>query len=166
MEKETEGLNSSADQLPNLPENNLESTSDFLLWYDQMNEEIHENSNFTTKQYLQQLMSRSAECSQVLEQLKEAHNGLQVLSEEYAFVAEKTKALNKASEQLIEEQNQLQTIADDVQQRLHHFNQIEILSQRLYSPTMSVSSDAFRECLTKIDNCLLYLQEHVSNFAI
>lgn len=156
-------INSTAAELAALPATGLETISDFLLWYDRVNEEINENSNFIAREYLQQLTTISTECSRVLQELTQAKDGLQSLSEEYAFVAEKTKALNTASEQLIEEQKQLQAIADDIQQRLYYFNQFEILSQRLYSPTMSVSSDAFRECLTKIDNCLLYLQEHVGD---
>lgn len=164
--KHEEAAVSTADELVALPAAGLETIGDFLIWYDRVIEEINENTNFTAKRYLQQLVAISQESSNILDQLDQAKGGLRTLSEEYAFVADKTKALNTASEQLIEEQSRLQRIADDIQQKLYYFNQFEILSQRLYSPTMSVSSDAFRDCLTKIDNCLLYLKEHVSILTI
>ncbi|KAM7351601.1 conserved oligomeric Golgi complex subunit 3 [Cochliomyia hominivorax] len=138
----------------------IDTTHDFLMLYDEVHAEIHENSNAVTHRYLQQLITRSTECKHMLDQIEGAMGGLQKLREEYAFVSQKTEALNSASEQLIEEQEKLQTLGDEIHKRLHYFNQVEVLNQRLHSPTLSVASESFRECLTKIDECLTYLKEH------
>lgn len=140
----------------------IDTTHDFLMLYDRVHAEIHDNSNVVTHRYLQQLVTRSTECKRMLDQIEGAMGGLKKLREEYAFVSEKTEALNSASEQLIEEQEKLQTLGDEIHKRLHYFNQVELLNQRLHSPTLSVASESFRECLNKIDECLTYLKEHVS----
>ena len=140
----------------------IDTTHDFLLLYDRVHAEIHENNNKVSHRYLDQLIARSTECKRILSQIEQAMVGLKALREEYAFVSEKTGALNSASEQLIEEQEKLQSLGFEIQKRLHYFNQVEVLNQRLHSPTLSVASDSFRECLTKIDECLTYLKEHVS----
>lgn len=129
---------------------------------DRVHAEIHENSNVVSHRYLQQLITRSTECKRMLTQIEAAMGRLKTLREEYAFVSEKTEALNSASEQLIEEQEKLQSLGDEIHKRLHYFNQVELLNQRLHSPTLSVASESFRECLSKIDECLTYLKEHVS----
>lgn len=51
---------------------------------------------------------------------------------------------------------------DDIKQKLHYFTQVEHLSQRLSSPTMSVNSEAFFIVLAKIDECLDYMKNNVS----
>ncbi|XP_013098624.2 conserved oligomeric Golgi complex subunit 3 [Stomoxys calcitrans] len=138
----------------------IDTTHDFLLWYDLVHAEIHENADLASHRYLQQLVTRSAECGNMLQQIERAMSRLKTLREEYAFVSEKTEALNTASEQLIEEQEKLQSLGDGIQNRLHYFNQVELLNQRLHSPTLSVASESFRECLSKLDECLTYLKEH------
>lgn len=50
---------------------------------------------------------------------------------------------------------------DDIKQKLHYFTQVEHLSQRLNSPTMSVNSEAFFTVLAKIDECLDYMRANV-----
>ncbi|XP_037820483.1 conserved oligomeric Golgi complex subunit 3 [Lucilia sericata] len=138
----------------------IDTTHDFLLLYDRVHAEIHENSNAVSHRYLQQLITRSTECKRMLTQIEAAMGRLKTLREEYDFVSEKTEALNNASEQLIEEQEKLQSLGDEIHKRLHYFNQVELLNQRLHSPTLSVASESFRECLNKIDECLTYLKDH------
>lgn len=51
---------------------------------------------------------------------------------------------------------------DNIKQKLHYFTQVEHLSQRLNSPTMSVNSETFFSVLAKIDECLDYMRTNVS----
>lgn len=144
----------------------IDTTHNFLLWYDRVHAEIHETSDVAPHRYLQQLITRSTECAHMLEQIEHAMSRLNTLKEEYAFVSEKTQALNSASEQLIEEQEKLQSLGDQIHKRMHFFSQVELLNQRLHSPTLSVASESFRECLNKTDECLTYLREHVSGLCL
>ncbi|CAG9796963.1 unnamed protein product [Diatraea saccharalis] len=83
---------------------------------------------------------------------------LNKLSEQYELVSNKTNALHKMSEQLLADQNKLSSIGDNIKQKLHYFTQVEHLSQRLNSPTMSVNSESFFIVLAKIDECLEYMK--------
>ncbi|KAI9586369.1 conserved oligomeric Golgi complex subunit 3 [Glossina fuscipes] len=140
----------------------IETTNDFLMWYNQVLDEIHENDDIHTQHYLQQLITRSTECLRILEQIEKAMQRLEKLKNEYSFVSQKTEALNTASEQLLGEQQKLQALGEEIQHRLHYFNQVELINHRLFSPTLSVASGSFQECLTKIDQCLTYIKEHPS----
>lgn len=140
----------------------IDNTNDFLLWYDRVHAEIHQHADGVYHKYLQQLELRSDECCHTLEQIDLAMQKLQTLNSEYDFVSNKTSSLNSASEKLIEEQQKLQQLGDEIQRRLHFFNQVELLHQRLQSPTLSVASEAFRECLNRIDECLGFLNANVS----
>jgi len=145
-----------------LPVEGLQSTNDFLLWFADVSAEIEQRGDADYHKYLQQLEQRKAECSHMLDQIAGAMERLGALCDEYDFVSQKTSALNTASEQLIEEQEKLQELSHEIQRRLHYFSQVELLNQRLQSPTLSVASEAFRECLNKIDECLNYIEENVS----
>ncbi|XP_016956894.1 conserved oligomeric Golgi complex subunit 3 [Drosophila biarmipes] len=143
-----------------LPAEGLQNTNDFLLWFADVSAEIEQRGDADYHKYLQQLEQRKAECSHMLDQIAGAMERLGALCDEYDFVSQKTSALNTASEQLIEEQEKLQELSHEIQRRLHYFSQVELLNQRLQSPTLSVASEAFRECLNKIDECLNYIEEN------
>ncbi|EDW87538.1 conserved oligomeric Golgi complex subunit 3 [Drosophila yakuba] len=143
-----------------LPEEGLQNTNEFLLWFADVSAEIEQRGDADYHKYLQQLEQRKAECSHMLDQIAGAMERLGALCDEYDFVSQKTSALNTASEQLIEEQERLQELSNEIQRRLHYFSQVELLNQRLQSPTLSVASEAFRECLNKIDECLNYIEEN------
>ncbi|XP_061397618.1 conserved oligomeric Golgi complex subunit 3 [Musca vetustissima] len=157
---EENGLVPSLNDLKLTTVSGIDTTHDFLVWYDRVHAEIQENTDIASHRYLHQLMTRSNECAHILDQIEQAMARLKTLREEYAFVSDKTEALNTASEQLIEEQEKLQKLGEDIHKRLHYFSQVELLNQRLHSPTLSVASESFRECLNKIDDCLTYLKEH------
>ncbi|KAH8282466.1 hypothetical protein KR054_007818 [Drosophila jambulina] len=143
-----------------LPAEGLQNTNDFLLWFADVSAEIEQRGDADYHKYLQQLEQRKAECSHMLGQIAVAMERLGALCDEYDFVSQKTSALNTASEQLIDEQEKLQELSNEIQRRLHYFSQVELLNQRLQSPTLSVASEAFRECLNKIDDCLRYIEEN------
>lgn len=110
-------------------------------------------------------MNRSKECDTLLNQINAALAALTSLENEFNFVSNKTSSLNTASEKLIVEQRQLNSIGDELRRRLNYFTQAEQLSQRLHSPTLSVSSEIFLDTLNRIDECLDYLRSNV-NFYI
>lgn len=144
----------------------IKSTHDFLLWYDRVNGEIHAHSHSSYERYLQQLQIRSEECQIMLQQVDLAMGKLSNLNSQYDFVSNKTSSLNSASQQLIDEQKKMQEINEEIQRRLQFFNQVELLYQRMQSPTLSVASESFRECLNKIDDCIEYLRQNVIKMEI
>lgn len=144
----------------------IESTQHFLTWYNRVDLELYEKSDEVHQQYYEQLLNRSRDCDNLLEQIDSALSSLNLLSKDYNFVSEKTSSLNTASEKLILEQRKLNEIGDEIKQRLHYFTQAEQLSQRLHSPTLSVASEIFMQTLNSIDECLLNLKSNVSRMVL
>lgn len=140
----------------------IESTQTFLAWYNSVDLELYEKSDELYQQYYEQLLNRSRDCDNLIEQIDLSLASLNLLSTDYNFVSEKTSSLNTASEKLILEQRKLNEIGDEIKQRLHYFTQAEQLSQRLHSPMLSVASEIFMQTLNAIDECLLNLKSNVS----
>lgn len=140
----------------------IDTTQDFLNWYNVVETEIYDRSDDVHKQYYQQLFNRRNECDNLLEKINLALHALNGLEAEYNFVSNKTHSLNSGSEKLIAEQNQLIEVGDEIKKRLCYFTQAENLLQHLQSPTISVSSEIFAQTLNKIDDCMAYVRHNVS----
>ncbi|XP_075992923.1 conserved oligomeric Golgi complex subunit 3 [Anticarsia gemmatalis] len=141
----------------------VDTTYDFLDWYEGLCDSNLKADDTPYEAYYKQLEDRRNECVALTDQIGATMSDLDKLSEQYNFVSNKTNALHTMSEQLLADQNKLSSIGDDIKQKLHYFTQVEHLSQRLNSPTMSVNSEAFFNVLAKIDECLEYMRTN-NNF--
>lgn len=140
----------------------VDSTQDFLNWYNSADECIVNRSDDIYRQYYEQLQSRRDECDHLLGKINSALESLNNLNTEYTFVSNKTYYLNSGSEKLIAEQNKLIATGNDIKARLHYFTQAENLLQILQSPTISVASEIFAQTLNRVDECSAYIRENVS----
>ncbi|XP_013188759.2 conserved oligomeric Golgi complex subunit 3 [Amyelois transitella] len=136
----------------------VDTTYDFLEWYESLSESLVNADDAPYETYYKQLEDRRNECVSLTDQIGATMADLKKLSEQYNLVSNKTNALHMMSEQLLADQNKLSSIGEDIKHKLHYFTQVEHLSQRLNSPTMSVNSDAFFIVLAKIDECLDYMR--------
>ncbi|XP_072946658.1 conserved oligomeric Golgi complex subunit 3 [Epargyreus clarus] len=136
----------------------VETTYDFLDWYESLHENSAKADDAPYEAYYKQLEDRRNECVALNNQISATMTDLNKLNDEYNLVSNKTNALHTMSEQLLADQNKLSSIGDDIKQKLHYFTQVEHLSQRLNSTTMSVNSEAFFNVLAKIDECLDYMR--------
>lgn len=139
----------------------IDTTQDFLNWYNSFESQIVNSSDDVYRQYFDQLQNRRNECDNLLNKINLALNSLDELKSEYNFVSNKTYSLNSGSEKLIAEQNKLIEIGDEIKRRLHYFTQAENLLQILQSPTISVSSEIFEQTLNKVDDCIAYIKNNV-----
>ncbi|XP_032529031.2 conserved oligomeric Golgi complex subunit 3 [Danaus plexippus] len=144
----------------NVPQ--IETTFDFLNWYDKLNEESLNANDEPYLAYQKQLEDRRNECIALTDQINATMLDLDKLTNEYNLVSNKTNALHTMSEQLLSDQNKLTEIGEDIKQKLHYFTQVEHLAQRLNSSTMSVNSETFFNVLSKIDECLDYMRANSS----
>lgn len=142
----------------------VDSSQDFLNWFNSANERIINQSDDVYRHYYDQLQSRRDECDLLLGKINSALDSLNNLNSEYSFVSNKTCYLNMASEKLIEEQNKLIATGNDIKERLHYFTQAENLLQILQSPTISVASEIFAQTLGRVDECIAYIKENVCHF--
>ncbi|CAB3239694.1 unnamed protein product [Arctia plantaginis] len=136
----------------------VDSTYDFLNWYETLSDTNLKADDNLYETYYKQLEERRNECVALNDQIGATMSDLEKLSEQYNFVSNKTNALHTMSEHLLADQNKLSSIGDNIKQKLHYFTQVEHLSQRLNSPTMSVNSETFFNVLAKIDECLDYMR--------
>ncbi|XP_065079066.1 conserved oligomeric Golgi complex subunit 3 isoform X2 [Ochlerotatus camptorhynchus] len=136
----------------------IDSTQDFLSWYNSIDSEILEHFDDVYLDYYEQLKARSAECDKLLEEIEVSLDSLKKLTSEYNFVSEKTSSLHQASENLLQDQTKLNEIGEEIRRRLKYFTQAESIYQRLQNPTFSVSNDTFVDILNTIDDCLEYMR--------
>ncbi|XP_050343086.1 conserved oligomeric Golgi complex subunit 3 [Nymphalis io] len=136
----------------------IETVYDFLNWHESLNEQNIKKNDAPYEAYYKQLEDRRNECVALTNQITSTMSDLNKLSDEYNLVSNKTNALHTMSEQLLADQNKLSAIGEDIKQKMHYFTQVEHLSQRLNSTTMSVNSEQFFNVLAKIDECLDYMR--------
>uniref|UniRef100_A0A182JUF3 Conserved oligomeric Golgi complex subunit 3 n=1 Tax=Anopheles christyi TaxID=43041 RepID=A0A182JUF3_9DIPT len=140
----------------------IDSTQNFLSWYNSIDAEILEHFDDVYLEYYEQLRSRASECDQMLQEIDVSLDSLRQLTQEFNFVSEKTSSLHQASESLLQDQTHLSNTGDEIKKRLKYFTQAESISQRLHNPTFSVSNETFVDMLNTIDDCLEYMRVNPS----
>uniref|UniRef100_A0A182PBZ5 Conserved oligomeric Golgi complex subunit 3 n=1 Tax=Anopheles epiroticus TaxID=199890 RepID=A0A182PBZ5_9DIPT len=140
----------------------IDSTQNFLSWYNSIDAEILEHFDDVYLEYHEQLRSRTTECDQMLQEIDVSLDSLRQLTHEFNFVSEKTSSLHQASESLLQDQTRLSNTGDEIKKRMKYFTQAESISQRLHNPTFSVSNDTFVDMLNTIDDCLEYMRVNPS----
>ncbi|NWT26806.1 COG3 protein, partial [Cardinalis cardinalis] len=103
------------------------------------------------------------QCDAILDDVNSALQHLESLQKQYLFVSTKTGTLHEACEQLLKEQWKLVDLAENIQQKLSYFNELENINTKLNSPTLSVNSEGFIPMLAKLDDCIAYISSHVSH---
>nr|CAG4643782.1 EOG090X02EM [Lepidurus arcticus] len=139
----------------------IESTQQFLQWYSELESEVLQQEDAPYVQYAQQLQQNQNECKGLLEQVAETLSHLGKLKEQYGLVSHKTNSLHEACEQMLADQTKLAALADDIENRLMYFMEVDRLGPLIDSPTLSVHSDHFLELLSRLDECITYMDSHL-----
>uniref|UniRef100_A0A6M2DLU3 Conserved oligomeric Golgi complex subunit 3 n=1 Tax=Xenopsylla cheopis TaxID=163159 RepID=A0A6M2DLU3_XENCH len=120
-----------------------------------------ENDDEKYISYYNELSDRSDECDAVLEVIDKTREASDQLSSEHSLASLKTSLLNNASEQLLSDQNKLNSVYNEISEKLKFFNQAEKINQRLScGKALAVTSDSFIQVLNQIDECILYMKNH------
>ena len=82
------------------------------------------------------------------------------------LVTKKSGALHSACEALLSEQSKLVGVSEAINAKLCHFSELDALTQKLHAPSLTVLNDGFIPLLTRIDECLNFLESHVSVVSI
>eukprot|EP00051_Salpingoeca_urceolata_P020682 m.313375 g.313375 ORF g.313375 m.313375 type:complete len:885 (-) comp19663_c1_seq8:26-2680(-) len=143
-----------------LPGEAIESSQQFFVWFDSVEAQQEREQETAYRSYVEALKSCSAHCSDILTEIDGAVQHLADLEEQYTSVSTKTTSLHDACEQLLQEQQELAKFADCVQMHLKHFNELQTLTKKLNSPTLSVVGDQFVPLLSKVDGCVSYMRKH------
>ncbi|XP_064639332.1 conserved oligomeric Golgi complex subunit 3-like isoform X2 [Lineus longissimus] len=144
----------------NLAQEKVENAQQFFFWFSEIEERIDCEEDIEYRSYLGQLGEYQGQCDQILTEVSTALTQLTGLMKQYVFVSTKTNALHEACEHLMAEQTKLVETAECVQNKLSYFNELDKISSRLGAPTLTVTSDSFVPTLSRIDECIAYLNKN------
>lgn len=102
-------------------------------------------------------------CNEFLQDLKTTCQLFDDLEKDYSFVDSRTRSIQTACETLLEEQHRSTQLAEGLAARLEYFNQLEPIAKLFNSPGDDICLQPdFIPMLVKLDECIKYMQDHVS----
>eukprot|EP01135_Chromosphaera_perkinsii_P009997 Nk52_evm32s1992 gene=Nk52_evmTU32s1992 len=138
----------------------IENAQQFFVWYAKVEDEMENEQEKNFRDNLILFQGYRKQCDDLLAYVDDSISVLTKMEEDYEFVSTKTGALHEACEQLQEEQTRLVTFAESINNKLSYFTELDRISAKLNSSTMSVASDSFPSLLSKIDESLIYINNH------
>lgn len=140
----------------------IENAQQLLSWFTSVEEKIVEDENTLYKAYIEELSSHCEQYDSLYRDLCQALDSLQILREKYDFVSNKTNSLHEACEHLLTQQTKLVSSAETISEKLSYFNELEVLSQKISSPTLSVVNESFLPLLSRLDECIAYVETNIN----
>ncbi|XP_033215348.1 conserved oligomeric Golgi complex subunit 3 isoform X2 [Belonocnema kinseyi] len=110
--------------------------------------------------YLDQLTHRREECQNLHSQIGKSLDDFATLSKQYGIVSGKTISLYDASEQLIADQEKLNTLTSSVAEYIKYFKEVDFIMDKLEAPSLSINSETFFNLVSKIDANLDFMQNN------
>ncbi|CAM2096114.1 conserved oligomeric Golgi complex subunit 3 isoform X1 [Lepidochelys kempii] len=138
----------------------IETAQQFFSWFAQLQAQMDQDEGAKYRQMRDYLSGFQEQCDAILNDVNSALQHLESLQKQYLFVSTKTGTLHEACEQLLKEQSELVDLAENIQQKLSYFNELENINTKLNSPTLSVNSEGFIPMLAKLDDCITYISSH------
>uniref|UniRef100_A0A8C9NFA6 Conserved oligomeric Golgi complex subunit 3 n=1 Tax=Serinus canaria TaxID=9135 RepID=A0A8C9NFA6_SERCA len=138
----------------------IETAQQFFSWFAQVQTQMDQDEGAKYRQMKDYLSGFQEQCDAILNDVNSALQHLESLQKQYLFVSTKTGTLHEACEQLLKEQSELVDLAENIQQKLSYFNELENINTKLNSPTLSVNSEGFIPMLAKLDDCIAYISSH------
>eukprot|EP00042_Codosiga_hollandica_P030473 m.177160 g.177160 ORF g.177160 m.177160 type:complete len:762 (-) comp53367_c0_seq2:46-2331(-) len=139
----------------------VETAQQFLTWFGSVEAQMENSQEASFLAYSSLLNQYSTECEGVLAEVTSALNHLHGLETQFNSVSASTTALHNACEQLLSDQQATTEFGDHLSQQLTYFTELERISSRLTSPTVSVTSDQFLSFLTRLDECIGFITSHM-----
>ncbi|KAL5004833.1 hypothetical protein ScPMuIL_018289 [Solemya velum] len=135
----------------------IENAQQFFSWFAELEENVDKDEDLPSRCYIEELHTYRAQCDAVLEEVTSALDFLKGLQKQYVHVSTKTNALHEACEDLLAEQTHLVNTAESISNKLSYFNEIDMVSVKLGSPTLAVTNESFVPMLSRLDECIHYL---------
>ncbi|KAF9196073.1 Golgi transport complex subunit 3 [Haplosporangium sp. Z 11] len=140
----------------------IETTQQFLDWFSGIEGEMERDQEDVYRNYLTVVKLYREACDGFMTQIDETTEDFKSLEGNYAFVEEKTRALQHACEKLLQEQTNLQTLADLMASKLSYFHQLDAVTRLFNAPGDDVClRPEFAPMLKKLDECLDYVQQNL-----
>ncbi|KAL4220407.1 Golgi transport complex subunit 3 [Mactra antiquata] len=141
-------------------EGKIENAQQFFSWFADVESEIEKESDLPYRSHISELEAHRGQCDQVLEEVSAGLEYLMDLQQQYINVSTKTNALHEACEHLLAEQTRLINTAESISNKLSYFNELDSISSKLGSPTLTVTNESFVPMLSLLDECILYIKSN------
>ena len=84
----------------------------------------------------------------------------------YIFLLKFSIVLMHSRLLIIFSQTKLVNVAESISNKLSYFTELDRVGSRLNSATLSVTSDSFVATLARLDECISFIEKHVSTSCI
>ncbi|KAI8902930.1 Sec34-like family-domain-containing protein [Globomyces pollinis-pini] len=139
----------------------VETTQQFLSWFTALEKEMEEGQEDIFQSYLDFVNENKLRIKEVIVKIQSLTKLLEDLQGNYDFVQSKTKGLQNACENLLEEQAHLMSVNEDISNKLAYFNELDSILQLLNTPGETIVVEAgFSTMLQKVDQCLAFVTDH------
>ncbi|WAR28731.1 COG3-like protein, partial [Mya arenaria] len=138
----------------------IDNSQQFFSWFAEVENEIEEEEELPFRYHMEELAGHRSQCDRVLDEVSAGLQHLMELQSQYINVSTKTNALHEACEHLLDEQTQLMNTAESISNKLSYFNELESISSKLGSPTLTVTNESFVPMLSRMDECILYIKNN------
>ncbi|KAG0339846.1 Golgi transport complex subunit 3 [Podila humilis] len=141
----------------------IETTQQFLDWFSSIEGNMERDQEDVYRNYLSVVLLYKEACDGFLNQIEDTSQCFKSLEGFYAFVEENTRALQTACEKLLQEQTNLQTLADSMASKLSYFQQLETVARLFNIQGEDVClRPEFASTLATLDDCLNYVQNNLN----
>ncbi|XP_015609408.1 conserved oligomeric Golgi complex subunit 3 [Cephus cinctus] len=138
----------------------IETYQELLQCYTGLEERYMSAEDTKYVAYLEQLKSRRQECHDLCLKIENALVDFSTLSKQYTTVSSKTTSLHDASEQLISDQEKLNSFIDSISDHVKYFKEVDHIMEKLEAPTISVNSEIFFNLLNQLDTNMDFVQNN------
>ena len=139
----------------------IETQQEFIQIYTKMEQEMENNLNLQYLKKCDMIGLQIDRIETIKARIQKAHDILDSLHLKYEYVQSKTKGLQTACENLVEEQAHMVTVTQEIDDKLKYFREYEAVSKMLNTPGESLVLDPkFIPMLQKLDQCLAFVSGH------
>lgn len=140
----------------------IRDVQQFYSWFNKVETKMSELEDDGYTDYMETLKRYNAHCQEIIAVIGEALDSINNLEKEYVFVSTKTNALHDACEQLLADQTKLINAAENIQQDLVFFNELDRVTTKLGASSLAVTGETFQSLLIRIDECIDFMTKHPS----
>ncbi|XP_067948240.1 conserved oligomeric Golgi complex subunit 3-like [Watersipora subatra] len=146
--------------LDTLCSTDITNTQQFYSWFCDVQAEMERDEEGEYTDFISQLQDFKSRCDGLLEEVGASLELLNDLQGKHDFVSTKTTSLHQSCEHLLEEQTDLMNVAEAIQNKLSYFNELDRINSKLGTSSLTVTSEGFIPMLTRIDECISYIQSN------
>lgn len=145
--------------------NDAETELDLLRISDDVDDQLLDSSLQKYQEYLDQLDAAKSHLDDLLTSTTETLNELSEISTAFRTIDHQTKAFQKQTANVLEEQEKNEANANEIAENLKYYEPLERITRRLNAPgagSLARSKD-FSDMLKTLDECIDYMQTHAEH---